>query len=185
MNRGSSRGSRGRCCGAASAVMLAVVAAISLGGGAAGGYEQAAEAAAACHVTHPNGSTPPGEQRSPRHHGNGRLWSSIYGGRLTVPATVQTGRVGLQQDGSIKMKFWWWGSKKAGRRLTVTGSRLDRADAPLRSEVNQGSSTEHAPHFWPSYLYFPHEGCWRVRARAGSKAKLRFTIEVKIAEPAS
>jgi hypothetical protein len=141
-------------------------------------------AASACHPTHPNASTPPGERRDPLHHGNGRLWTALPpGGRLALggPLFVQgryapAGVPGLHRDGSATTKFYWWGGRAAGSRLRIAGRRIGGGDA-LRAHV--GSGEARSPHFWPSYLTFARSGCWRVSARAG-RARLRFRLSVAI-----
>jgi hypothetical protein len=142
----------------------------------------AAASAATCHVSVPPASTTPGASGGAAS-GSGGLWVGIPpDGVFTVAPDVQPNtHFGLQADGSVKEKLPWWGSKKASRRLVITGRRLDQADAHLRTRVSQGSRAEGAPHFWPSYVWFAHPGCWRITARAG-KARLRMTVLVRLNE---
>jgi hypothetical protein len=148
-----------------------------------------AAATDSCHVTIPNGSTPPAERPNPHHHGNGRLWTglplrgeALFTGGLFIPGKYfPNGRPGFHRDGSATDKFYWWGARSASRRLRVMGQRLDGPARPLSAYVDQGVHTQ-APHFWPSYLTFPTSGCWRITARAG-RAKLTFQVSVSIPAP--
>lgn len=143
--------------------------------------EQRASAAATCDTTIANGSTPPGERRSSSHHGNGKLWVGAHRrGEFIVSRDIKEGRAGLQEDGSIRTKYPWWGSSRAGRRLRLTGVALDGEPDRLIASVGQGSSTAGASRFWPTIVRYPRAGCWRVTGRAGT-ARLRFVVRVRFA----
>jgi hypothetical protein len=128
----------------------------------------AAAGIATCPVTIPNGSTPPSEQPSPEYHGNGALWTALAPGGKMV-ATRQF----VLPDGSMRIKFPWWGSRRAGADLRITGSSLNPPGGVARAHVSPGLTG--APHFWASGVIFPVEGCWRVTARAG---RARLTVVV-------
>jgi hypothetical protein len=125
----------------------------------------------ACRVTLPNGNTPPGESPSRNDHGNGVLWTLLWpdGKLMATPQFVR--------DGSIRMKFPWWGGRGVNGRLKVTGHRLDRAARPLRATVRRGYTS--APRFWASRIIFPTEGCWKITGRTAN-ARLSFvTLALK------
>jgi hypothetical protein len=63
---------------------------------------------ASCPVTHANGSTPPGEQPTPEYHGNGALWTA-----LPADGHIVATRRFVLPDGSIEIKFSWFGSGRA------------------------------------------------------------------------
>lgn len=79
----------------------------------------------------------------------------------------------MLSDGSMRIKFPWWGSRRAGANLSVTGTSLDPSARPARAHISPGHTG--APRFWASGVIFPTEGCWRVTARAG-RAKLTLTV---------
>jgi hypothetical protein len=136
--------------------------------------------AAGCRVTIPNGSTPPGARPSGSHHGNGLLWTVLPSdGKLVVstkrPSPPGTTAGYVHRDGSISVKWPWWGVKSAGPRLTVTG----RKPGSSRSRVLARITERRTRHFWASVLRFRSQGCWRVTARA-KKARLSFVIAVSV-----
>ncbi len=122
-----------------------------------------------CHVTYPDGSSPPGEQTHPDvGYGNKGLWVGIS---PTGHMAVRRGRDG-----------WLWAPKIAWVRgvhghLMLTGRRLDRPAPPMRSRVYEYQDIG----FQPTSLGFPSEGCWEVTGRVGP-AKLTFVSEVRIKE---
>lgn len=141
---------------------------------------QAARAEFRCAATLPNGQAPPGESSSPLDFGNGRLWTVLpIDGRLVV-TTSRPSRPGtvfgqVNRDGSIAVKFAWWGARSAGRHLRITGMRLDGQANPLRATVAPGLTR--APRFWATRITFTTQGCWQVTATAGGE-KLMFAISV-------
>ncbi len=167
-----------RVCGVSLGVALCV--GVTACGGGHGSRQHATTRAAAvplaggqtssCPVTLPNGSTPPGERASPLGHGNGGLWTAFPADGRIIAAPLF-----VLADGSMQIKFPWWGSQQADGRLTITGSRLDRKDQRLRVSIAPGQTS--APHFWASGLTFPTEGCWRISAVAGN-AHLTFVLFV-------
>jgi hypothetical protein len=126
----------------------------------------------ACPVTPPNGGVPPGFPTNAGGHGNGRIWTILPAdGRLVARESD------VQPDGSIRRKLPWWTRRSAGRRLHVTGRRLEGRPVRLRARVNQSTTDPDLPRMFPSALFFPREGCWSVTARTGRSA-LRFVISV-------
>lgn len=137
--------------------------------------------AAGCRVTIPNESTPPGARPSATHHGNGRLWTVLPpDGKMVVttkrPSPPGTTAGYLHRDGSISVKWPWWGVKSVGRRLIVTGRRQDSSRVRILARIGQRRTR----HFWASVLHFRSKGCWRVTARA-RRARLSFVIAVSVA----
>jgi hypothetical protein len=130
----------------------------------------AAARAAACPVTIPNGSTPPGENASVENHGNGALWTA-----LPPDGKIVATRPFVLPDGSMRIKFPWWGSRRAGTNLRLTASGLGLPGGVARASVAPGLTR--APHFWASSVTFPTEGCWRVKASAG-RATLSLVVFV-------
>jgi hypothetical protein len=93
-------------------------------------------------------------------------------------------------DGSILASAWWEESdeyrlradpqgvktgwfRPAGETLEITGHRLDGEAPPLESNIPCCYPTR----FQASGLYFPTEGCWEIRARAGD-SELTFIVWV-------
>jgi hypothetical protein len=147
----------------------------------AGGAHQSS-AAAGCPVTIPNGSTPPGARPSASHHGNGRLWTVLpLDGKMVVttkrPSPPGTTAGYVHRDGSISVKWPWWGVKSVGRRLIVTGRRQGSSRARILARIGQRRTR----HFWASVLHFTRKGCWRVTART-RRARLTFVIAVSVNE---
>ena len=145
-------------------------------------------ASVACHVTKPNGSTPPRGRPSDTHHGKRGLWTVLPRDGMLVITTTTTrpsppgttfGKI--YPDGSLSTKFAWWGSRSAAAKLRIRGRRLDAPARRLRLTVGTGA-TARSPHFWPTWPRFASRGCWRVTARSG-RARLTFTIAVRNAAP--
>jgi hypothetical protein len=133
-----------------------------------------------CPATIPNGQAPPGESMNPSDLGNGGLWTLVpVDGQLVItttrpppPGTV----IGeLNRDGSLATKFPWWGAKRVGGHLRISGRRLDSHANPLRVSVAPGVTR--APHFWASTITFAAQGCWKVTGTAGTE-KLTFVVQV-------
>jgi hypothetical protein len=169
-------------------VLLLSVALVACAHGGSAGEQHppglATLGASRCQVTVPNNSTPPGERPGQGTDGNGALWTALpLNGRvvgvrqelLSHPRKLPEGVFGIARaDGTIAVKFPWWGRRGAKDALTITGIRLDQSASPLRVDAPPGSST---PGFWASRIIFPTEGCWSVtgRARAGA---LTFIVHV-------
>lgn len=65
------------------------------------------------------------------------------------------------QAGAEGNKVIW--IRPAGRKLVVTGERIDVEAPPLKADPDQGTV---AYGFTVIGLYFPAPGCWRIDARA-------------------
>ena len=141
-------------------------------------------ASVACHVTHPNGSTPPGERPSDTHHGKRGLWTVLPRDGVLVITTTRPPPPGttfgkIYPDGSLSTKFAWWGSRSAAAKLRIRGRRLDGHARRLRLTVGRGA-TARSPQFWATWPRFASPGCWRVTGRSG-RARLTFTLAVRSA----
>lgn len=116
----------------------------------------------ACHVSSTSAHPVPG--RFSFNFGNARIAVALPP-RATFVA-VPEGRPGwasVQRNGWIRAKVGWFAARGAPR---VTGRRVDRTARPLRADVGPQSSAAGGP-FYPSLLYFPSFGCWRIAASAG------------------
>ena len=99
-----------------------------------------------CRVTIPNGHTPPGERRSPDHHGNGKLWTALArDGRFTVahrssPEYMRSNGIAvdglLMRDGSVVIKAPWWRGRGVRGRIRLQGWRLDAAAPAVNRAVS-------------------------------------------------
>ena len=127
----------------------------------------------ACGVTLPNGKHPPGTASGPYWYGNGKLFTPLwpYGVILADPRFVNP-------DGSVSMKFMWWGFRVPHKKLTIGGQRVDGPSRPLRASVNWGQPDGYRGSFWASGLTFPRAGCWQVTGRVG-KVRLTFVTLVR------
>lgn len=130
-------------------------------------------AATNCPVTHPNGSTPPGQLPSSLHDGNGKLWTDLWpAGMALVP------RQDVRSDGSMEVKFPWWRGSGVRWPLTITGRRLDAPAPPATAYLPGGYE---AMNFQASGVIFPSAGCWEVTGQAVG-AKLTFvTLVITVA----
>ena len=131
---------------------------------------------AECRPTHANGMTPPSEEASPLHHGDGLLYTNLWpdGEVLADPAFVEP-------DGSIGMKWPWWRAPGVGEAgdLVITGRELVTG-AAIRSAIPDG----YGQRFQASGILFPDEGCYEVTARSGD-ASLTFITKVTKVDGAS
>ncbi len=85
----------------------------------------------------------------------------------------RSGRAFIQKDGWIRTKVGWFTVRAAPH---VTGRRTDGTGRRLR--VDMGSRSYANGPFYPSLLYFPSLGCWRVTATAGG-ASLIAVVDVR------
>jgi LysM repeat protein len=124
-----------------------------------------------CPVTEPNGNTPPFEQPSTYHHGNGEIWTDLWpeGKIYMQPANREA-------DGSLSMKWVWW--RNATGILDIQGQRLDANAEPLRVFYTGGYDDTGV---YVVALIFPTTGCWEVTAKTGA-ASLTFVTEVVFGE---
>ena len=89
---------------------------------------------------------------------------------------VREGRPGgawVQQDGWIRTKLGWLSPGHAPR---VEGRRIDGRSRPLRVDMGVLSYSE-TGRFYPSLLYFPSAGCWKLTAHNGS---VRLDVVVRV-----
>jgi hypothetical protein len=129
----------------------------------------------ACAATHPNGSTPPGEQPASINHGNGALWVTLWPeGRVVILSDM------VRSDGVLSMKFPWWREPGVQGSLTIAGRRLDAPAPPLAANIPDGYGDTG---FQATGLLFPTIGCWEVTGRVGD-ARLTFVTLVVKADPA-
>jgi hypothetical protein len=129
----------------------------------------------ACPVTLPNGNTPPGEQPSPAHHGNGDLWTALWPDGKVVFEADATAYV--LPDGSLIMKWPWW--RGAPGALTIHGKRLDGPASLLSAEIPEGYGTTG---FQASGLIFSHAGCWEVTGQVDGAELTFVTLVVDLQE---
>jgi hypothetical protein len=103
------------------------------------------------------------------------LWphGNLIAGRLPNGGSMAT----IRRDGSISAKLAWWrgeSPKLVGRKLVVTGRRLDAHASPLRADVPDGYGSLGVQ---PTGPIFPTVGCWRVTGRQGL-VSLTFIVNV-------
>jgi hypothetical protein len=125
----------------------------------------------ACGVTLPNGKHPPGTLAGPDWYGNGKLFTPLWPhGVLLADSRF------VNPDGSIGMKFPWWGIHVPPKILRIRGHRLD-VPGRLRARVNWGAPPGYRGSFWASSITFARPGCWEVNGQVG-KVRLTFVILV-------
>jgi hypothetical protein len=137
------------------------------------GPGQGAPGRTACGVTLPNGRHPPGAAASPDWYGNGRLFTVLWPHGVIVADSRF-----INADGSVGMKFPWWGARVPPKPLRIRGQRLDGTARPLRARVNWGADPGFRGSFWSSALTFPRAGCWQVTGRVG-RVRLTFVTLVR------
>ena len=95
--------------------------------------------------------------------GNARIAVSLPKGAKFVAVPDGTpGGAWIQKDGWIRTKVGWFSSHG---RPGVNGRRVDGSSGRLRADVGPLSYSS-AGKFYPSLLYFPSFGCWRITANA-------------------
>jgi hypothetical protein len=104
-----------------------------------------------------------------------RLWphGTLIAGRLPDGGSMAV----IRRDGSIDAKLAWWRGlpdKLVGRKLVVSGRRLDAPAPPLRADVPDGYGSLGIQ---PTGPRFPTVGCWRVVGRQG-QISLTFVVKV-------
>lgn len=113
--------------------------------------------------------------------GNARIAVALpEGARLVAVPDGRAGWASIQSNGWIRAKLGWFTSRGAP---TIAGHRTDGVGRPVRASVGELSGTS-AGTFYPSVLYFPSFGCWRITARAGN-AHLTATVDVVRSAPSS
>jgi hypothetical protein len=129
-------------------------------------------AAAPCLVSKTSSHPVPG--RPSFNFGNARIAVDFPEDARFV--AVPDGRPGwafIQSNGWIRTKLGWFTARGTPR---VSGRRVDRAGRPLRADIGPLSSAPSGS-FYPSLLYFPSLGCWRITATAGG-ARLTAIVNI-------
>lgn len=126
-----------------------------------------------CPVTLPNRKSPPGEEPGSNYYGNGRLWTGLWPFGVIV-----ANRGFVQSDGSIRMKFFWWGQDVQGN-FAIRGRRIDAEARPAKTRAKSGwpESGFTGDAFWSSAIIFPTEGCWEITGET-QNVKLTFVTLV-------
>ena len=97
--------------------------------------------------------------------GNARIAVGLpRGARFLAVPDGRPGDAFIQEDGWVRAKLGWFSARGAP---TVTGRRVDGTDGRLRAEIGPLSNGAGSGLFYPSLLYFPAFGCWRISATAG------------------
>jgi hypothetical protein len=139
-----------------------------------------------CPVTIPNGSTPPGEEASPEHHGNGALWTTLgRKGAFAVAPESAPGYLGpeaeiavdgiLRPDGSVEIKAPWWRGPGVRGRVRLRARRLDAPAPPVDRTIPPAGYG--LTGFQATGLSLPTIGCWKVTGSVGD-ATLSFVTLV-------
>jgi hypothetical protein len=117
-----------------------------------------------CRVSNTSGH--PVRGRSSFNFGNKRIAVNLPQHAKFV--AVPDGRGGawafIQRNSWIRTKLGWFTARGTP---SITGRRVDSTGRRLRADVGQLASDSDGP-FYPSLLYFPTFGCWRITATAGS-----------------
>ncbi|MFL5954875.1 MAG: hypothetical protein ACJ76I_12300 [Gaiellaceae bacterium] len=133
-----------------------------------------ASAADRCGVSSTSSHPVPG--RPSFNFGNARIAVDLPKGArfVAIPdGSPRGGSAFIQKDGWIRTKLGWFASRGTPR---ITGRRVEGTARPLRADVGPLSSTSNGT-FYPSRIYFPSFGCWRITAAAGG-ARLTAIVEV-------
>lgn len=125
-----------------------------------------------CPVTLANGQTPPGEQPSPYHHGDGQLFTVLW--PQGVIDLNEVNPESLAEDGSISIKFPWWRGEGVNGPLIIEGELVGPGNGSLSAIIPEGYGETG---FQASGLIFSQPGCWKVVGRAG-QAELEFITQV-------
>jgi hypothetical protein len=122
-------------------------------------------AADRCRVSSTSSHPVPG--RPSFNFGNARIAVDLPKGARFVAILDGSPRGGsafIQKDGWIRTKLGWFASPRGAPR--ITGRRVDGMGRRLRADVGPLSFTSNGT-FYPSLIYFPSFGCWRITATAG------------------
>jgi hypothetical protein len=123
-----------------------------------------ASAADRCRVSSTSSHPVPG--RPSFNFGNARIAVDLPKAArfVAIPdGSPRGGSAFIQKDGWIRTKLGWFASRGTPR---ITGHRVDGTGARLRADVGPLSFTSNGT-FYPSLIYFPSFGCWRITATAG------------------
>jgi hypothetical protein len=126
-----------------------------------------------CEPTVPNGATPPGENLSPLHHGNGQIWTQFWPGGIVVFEVRGPGSV--DGRGALSMKWPLWRSVEGDIR--IEGRRQNGSPEDFL-EVGIPGGYERTG-FQALGLTFSAQGCWDVTARVGADS-LTFVVAVYV-----
>ena len=142
-------------------------------GGAARSAVDYAQSAGQCRVSSTTSLPVPG--RSGFNFGNARIAVSLpKGARFLAVPEGSPGSAFIQKNGWIRAKMGWFSARG---RPAVSGRRFDGTGRRLRADVGPLSYAPGSGSFYPSLLYFPSFGCWRISATAGG-ARLDATVNV-------
>lgn len=133
-----------------------------------------ASAADRCGVSSTSSHPVPG--RPSFNFGNARIAVALPKGArfVAIPdGSPRGGSAFIQKDGWIRTKLGWFATRGTPR---ITGRRVDGTGRRLRADVGPLSFTSNGT-FYPSLIYFPSFGCWRITAAAGGA---RLTAIVKV-----
>jgi hypothetical protein len=133
-----------------------------------------ASAAGRCRVSSTSSHPVPG--RPSFNFGTTRIAVDLPKGArfVAIPdGSPRGGSAFIQKDGWIRTKLGWFASRGAPR---ITGRRVDGTGRRLRADVGPLSFTSNGS-FYPSLIYFPSFGCWRITAAAGA-ARLTAIVTV-------
>jgi hypothetical protein len=151
---------------------MMLVGAVLVSTDSAASADSRATATQRCPVSNTSSHPVPG--RTAFNFGNARIAVDLPKGAtfIAVP-DGRSGRAFIQNNGWIRTKVGWFTPhdtpRVTGRRTNGTGRQL-RVDVGARSYAN-------GP-FYPSLLYFPSLGCWRITATAGG-AHLSAIVNVR------
>ena len=149
----------------------ALLLAVTLVGSGGAARPAVHNAAGPCRVSSTSSHPVPG--RPSFNFGNARLAVDLHaGGRVVAVPDGKPGSAWIQKDGWIRTKIGWFAARGTPR---VTGRRADGTGRRLRADV--GPLSYASGPFYPSLLYFPSFGCWRITATAGG-AHLDATVNV-------
>jgi hypothetical protein len=162
-----------------SVLLLAVTFAVgSIGVGSTAATVQTegsrASAARLCPVSKTSSHAVPG--RSSFNFGNARIAVHLPNAAtfIAIPdGSPRGGQAFIQKNGWIRTKLGWFTPHDTPH---VTGRRTDGMGRRLRADV--GPRSYASGPFYPSLLYFPSLGCWRITATAGS-AHLTAIVNVR------
>ena len=101
------------------------------------------------------------------------------GARIPAVAEGKPGVASIQKDGWIRTKVGWFSARGTP---AVTGRRADGTGRRLRADVGPLSYALGSGPFYPSLLYFPSFGCWRITATA-SGVRIDATVNVIRSRP--